>query len=186
MSFSLFYPSKPQLHQKKPHFPSFQKGQFQKSNFYQFSPQDFGFPNPPSQKAALFEKMRNNIKYKITQNDGSKQSLLYLTLARNLFHQEISDMPQHYMMKLVFNYHHLTFMVFNEKELSGSICFRPFFEQNFVEIAFCAVSSIQKVSGIGTYLMALLKKYCQSVGIHHLLTYADNTAIVFFKGRFFR
>jgi hypothetical protein len=54
-------------------------------------------------------------------------------------------------------------------------------ERDFAEIAFCAVSSSLPISGSGSRLMSLTKRYAQTMKIFHLLTYADKSAMGYFK-----
>jgi GNAT superfamily N-acetyltransferase len=63
----------------------------------------------------------------------------------------------------------------------GGICFRPFPELKFAEIAFLAVASEHQVRGYGTLLMNHLKEYCKTRGIEYFLTYADNFAVGYFR-----
>lgn len=89
----------------------------------------------------------------------------------------------------------------------GGICFRPYFQQRFAEIAFCAITASEQVKvrcrglrwrpaassrrhpvpspprgqGYGTRLMNHVKECVKRYGITHFLTYADNFAIGYFK-----
>jgi histone acetyltransferase len=63
----------------------------------------------------------------------------------------------------------------------GGICFRPHLKQQFAEITFCAVTANEQVKGYGTRAMAHLKKVAKEKALSHLLTYADNYAIGYFK-----
>jgi histone acetyltransferase len=106
---------------------------------------------------------------------------MFLIAARNIFRRELAQMPENYISKLVFNRYHRTVVLFRGGVVLGGICFRPFPEFGFAEIAFCAVSSLQQIRGYGAHLMARLKGYLQALGIHHILTYADNSAVGYFK-----
>jgi histone acetyltransferase len=82
----------------------------------------------------------------------------------------------------------------------GGICYRPYPEQRFGEIAFCAISGTEQVRGYGTLLMNNLKCYAQqesksefilishggitvvfNADLEYFLTYADNYAIGYFQ-----
>jgi len=63
----------------------------------------------------------------------------------------------------------------------GGICFRPYWPQQFAEVAFCAITASEQVKGYGTRLMNHLKEYAKSKNLTHFLTYADNYAIGYFK-----
>lgn len=63
----------------------------------------------------------------------------------------------------------------------GGICYRPYPEQKFAEIAFCAITATEQVKGYGTRLMNHVKEQAKSEGILYFLTYADNYAIGYFR-----
>jgi histone acetyltransferase len=50
----------------------------------------------------------------------------------------------------------------------GGICFRPYLEQKFAEIAFCAVTASEQVKGYGTTLMNHLKQHVKRLGNYSL------------------
>jgi histone acetyltransferase len=53
--------------------------------------------------------------------------------------------------------------------------------RKFAEITFCAVTASEQVKGYGTRAMDHLKKVAKEKALSHLLTYADNYAIGYFK-----
>jgi histone acetyltransferase len=63
----------------------------------------------------------------------------------------------------------------------GGVCYRPNYDQKFIEIAFLAISSLEQVKGFGTRLMNKLKDHCKTHNLEYFLTYADNNAIGYFK-----
>ena len=63
----------------------------------------------------------------------------------------------------------------------GGICYRPYMDQHFAEIAFCAVTATEQVKGYGTRLMNHLKEHAKKIRLTHFLTYADNYAVGYFK-----
>uniref|UniRef100_A0A0A9YXB3 Histone acetyltransferase GCN5 n=1 Tax=Lygus hesperus TaxID=30085 RepID=A0A0A9YXB3_LYGHE len=67
------------------------------------------------------------------------------------------------------------------KGVIGGICFRPFYEQKFAEIVFCAIMSTEQEKGYGTRIMNHLKEHVKTEGIEYFLTYADNSATGYFK-----
>jgi histone acetyltransferase len=152
-----------------------------KKKHYRLSAPDFGVSLQPSSKAVLFNDYEHDLSYQLVTNDGGDQSLMWLTMARNIFHRELSQMPEHYISKLVFNQFHKTVILLKNGVVLGGICFRPFPERDFAEIAFCAVSSVEQVRGYGAHLMAQVKTFLQAFNIHNILTYADNSAIGYFK-----
>lgn len=63
----------------------------------------------------------------------------------------------------------------------GGISFHPFYDNGFIEIAFCAITANEQVKGYGTHLMNHLKAQLQPQKLLTFLTYADNYAIGYFK-----
>lgn len=98
-------------------------------------------------------------------------------------------MPKEYIARLVFDRRHKSLALLSDDpsvkggddEVIGGICYRPYHEMRFAEIAFCAVSSLQQVKGYGTKLMNMLKRHVVTEGIDYFITYADNYAIGYFK-----
>jgi histone acetyltransferase len=68
----------------------------------------------------------------------------------------------------------------SEKVVAG-ILYRPFQGRDFIEIVFLAVSPDEQLRGYGTYIMCQLKAQAIREKLHNLLTYADNSAIDYFK-----
>ena len=150
---------------------------------YRMSANDLKISLEDSQKTKNFTEYQENINVRLITNDGSKQSLVWLAMARNIFHKELQKMPEQYITRLVFNKKHFTVVLIQKGVVIGGICFRPFFDQDheFAEIAFCAVSSTVQVRGYGAYVMACVKTCLQVMGINNILTYADNSAVNYFK-----
>ena len=90
-------------------------------------------------------------------------------------------MPKEYIVRLVMDRRHSSLALLKGGVAVGGICYRPFPEQHFAEIAFCAVTASEQVKGYGTLLMNHLKEHVKRLGITHFLTYADNYAIGYFK-----
>jgi len=98
-------------------------------------------------------------------------------------------MPKDYIVRLVFDRRHKSLAVLSDDalhrggddEIIGGICYRPYAEMRFAEIAFCAVNGSHQVKGYGTKLMNLLKRHAVTEGIDYFITYADNYAIGYFK-----
>jgi len=131
----------------------------------------------------------DGIKYTVVSNDGTPSSLVRLIGLKNLFAKQLPKMPKEYIARLVFDRRHKSLAILNDdpsvaggdEEIIGGICYRPYSEMRFAEIAFCAVSASQQVKGYGTKLMNLLKRHVISEGIEYFITYADNYAIGYFK-----
>ena len=68
-----------------------------------------------------------------------------------------------------------------KNEIIGGVVYKLFLEKKFAEIAFLAITSLEQVKGHGTKLMNKLKAHLQKLQIQHMLTYADNNAVGYFK-----
>eukprot|EP00924_Labyrinthula_sp_SR-Ha-C_P013886 maker-scaffold_5-snap-gene-16.10-mRNA-1 protein AED:0.02 eAED:0.03 QI:0/0/0/1/0/0/2/0/449 len=128
----------------------------------------------------------------VINNDGQQDSLIWLLNMKEIFSKQLPKMPKEYIIRLCFDEKHYTLVcvrtdfLTNKREIVGGVCFRPFLDQRFAEIAFLAVSADHQVSGYGTIVMNHLKHYAQTIDTHdkkltHFLTYADNYAIGYFK-----
>lgn len=186
--FSIFSPPKPFVKTKKYRYPRWEfKTDDNSSNSteYKLSVLDFDVSLDDSIKTKIFDDFEESIQYRMITNDGCDQSLIWLTMARNIFHKELAQMPEDYISKLVYNKYHYTVVLIKDGMVFGGICYRPFFDRDFIEIAFCAVTSTSQVSGFGSHLMAKVKTYIQVLDLHNILTYADNSAVGYFKGQGF-
>lgn len=183
MRSSIFAPPRPSLRSRLPEYPDWPPPprRAPRPGTYRLSAPDFGVKLDPSVKAVSYTQYENELDYRLIANDGCEQSLMWLTMARNIFHQELSQMPENYISKLVFNRYHRTVVLIKDGTVMGGVCFRLFPERDFAEIAFCAVSSRQQIRGYGGHLMAHVKTYLQTLDIHNILTYADNSAVGYFK-----
>jgi len=131
----------------------------------------------------------DNLKYIMVRNDGQPESLIKLVALKSLFSRQLPKMPRPYIARLVFDRKHISLVILNDdpatkdtdEEVIGSICYRPFKDMRFAEIAFCAVNASHQVKGYGTKLMNLVKKEGARTGIEYFITYADNYAIGYFK-----
>lgn len=137
-------------------------------------------------------------------------SLPLLVSAKELFQTQLPKMPREYILKQVFDPKHKTMCMFCGEEMVGAICFRVFFEQRFCEIVFLAVDFRSQIKGNGGFMASLFKEYFKAEVARHyggqckdegyietvdarmlcynalefpvyLMTYADNSAIGFFK-----
>ena len=99
---------------------------------------------------------------------------------KNIFSRQLPKMPKEYIVRLVFDRRHISLAICRGGRIVGGICYRPFYEQRFGEIAFCAISGTEQVKGYGTLLMNYLKFFVQKDKIEYFLTYADNYAIGYF------
>jgi len=135
------------------------------------------------------ENPYDHIRHCIVQNDGTHENLIRLIGLKSLFAKQLPKMPKDYIVRLVFDRRHKSLAVLSDDalhkggddEIIGGICYRPYEEMRFAEIAFCAVNGMHQVKGYGTKLMNLLKRHAVTEGIDYFITYADNYAIGYFK-----
>jgi histone acetyltransferase len=135
------------------------------------------------------EEEKGNLEFKVVRNDGSDENLRILTDLKNIIAKQLPKMPKEYIVRLVFDRKHESmviqksnlYLTIGDGKVVGGVCYRPNPTQNFIEIAFLAISSIEQVKGYGTRLMNKLKDHCKTKGLQYFLTYADNNAIGYFK-----
>ena len=132
-------------------------------------------------EVARGEEVAGALFFRVIRNDGERLHMMWLTQAKNIFATQLPKMPREYIARLVFDRKHRTLVAVKRDRVVGGICFRPFVEQRFAEVAFCAITSSEQVKGYGTRLMNHLKEASKLDGITHFLTYADNYAIGYFK-----
>ncbi|CAO3645338.1 unnamed protein product [Mucor fragilis] len=97
--------------------------------------------------------------------------------------QQLPKMPKEYIARLVYDRNHRSIaLIRSPHKVIGGICYRPFDEQEFAEIVFCAVASTEQVKGYGSFIMNHLKDYVSGhTNVKHFLTYADNYAVGYFR-----
>jgi histone acetyltransferase len=122
------------------------------------------------------------LKFDVITNDGDPDHMIQLITLKNIFSRQLPKMPKEYIVRLVLDRNHKSMVILkNGKNVVGGICYRPFEDNHFAEIAFCAITASEQVKGYGTRLMNHLKEYVKERKITHFLTYADNYAIGYFK-----
>jgi histone acetyltransferase len=122
-----------------------------------------------------------DVHFKVVTNDDTDESMMDLVTLKNIFSKQLPKMPKEYIVRLVFDKRHVSLAICRGDLIIGGICYRPYFEQRFGEIAFCAISGTEQVRGFGTLLMNHLKYYVQKDKMEYFLTYADNYAIGYFQ-----
>jgi histone acetyltransferase len=127
------------------------------------------------------ENENPNLEFCVVCNDDTADNMLKLIAVKNIFGRQLPKMPKDYIVKLVFDPRHQTFLMSRDGIIIGGCCFRPFHDRCFAEIVFLAVSASEQVKGYGTRLMSNFKQYCKTAKLCYLLTYADNFAIGYFK-----
>jgi histone acetyltransferase len=126
-------------------------------------------------------KDNDEIYFKVFVNDDTDESSLALIALKNIFSKQLPKMPKEYIVRLVFDRRHISLAIMRQGRIIGGICYRPYYEQRFGEIAFCAINGFEQVKGYGTILMNQLKFHVQKDKIEYFLTYADNYAIGYFQ-----
>mmetsp|Transcript_43760 Transcript_43760/g.106998 ORF Transcript_43760/g.106998 Transcript_43760/m.106998 type:complete len:386 (+) Transcript_43760:108-1265(+) len=127
------------------------------------------------------------LQFKTVWNDGTPTNLRFLCELKEIFGQQLPKMPKEYIVRLVFCKRHKSVCAIKRggglpPRVIGGICYRPYLEQRFGEIAFCAIKTEEQVRGYGTRLMNQTKHLSKTLDkIDHFLTYADNYAIGYFK-----
>ena len=142
----------------------------------------------------------DDVNFKIITNDGSASSGKFnfsstmilsthlitdfqknpaegLIALKNIISRQLPKMPKEYIVRLIFDHRHYSLVICRGQRIIGGICYRPYFEQKFAEIAFCAISGSEQVKGFGTLLMNQLKHHVQKQMLEYFLTYADNYAL---------
>ncbi|GAM25020.1 hypothetical protein SAMD00019534_081950 [Acytostelium subglobosum LB1] len=134
-----------------------------------------------SDLTAIKEKQLGILRFEVITNDSSVRNLELLMNLKNVFSKQLPKMPREYIVRLIFDRFHHSLLIIKRDVVIGGISFRPFREQGFIEIAFCAITSNEQVKGYGSYLMTHLKEHNRKTGIYHFLTFADNFAIEYFQ-----
>ena len=153
----------------------------------------FNLLNPDLQPVLRDEKLKaefdaGRLQLIILQNDGvSEEQLIRLTHLKAIFQKQLPKMPKEYISRLVYDPLHVSVALAKSMggvvTIVGGITYRPFDEQDFAEIVFCAISSSEQVKGFGAFLMNHVKEYVKErhPTIKYFLTYADNYAVGYFK-----
>eukprot|EP00210_Caulerpa_lentillifera_P005437 g5199.t1 len=128
------------------------------------------------------EAIGGDLQFVYLTNDDTLHTLKLLTDVKNVYSRQLPNMPKEYICKLVFNKTHRSVAVLkNGQVVIGGITYKTFEDQNFAEIAFCAVEGLEQVQGIGTRMMNYCKCYARKFDrVQRFLTYADNNATGYF------
>lgn len=136
--------------------------------------------------SAMEEEQNGTIRFQVVSNDGKPEHMIWLIGVKNIYSQQLPNMPKEYIVRLVLDRNHQSMVIIKNGKAVGGITMRPFFEQGFAEISFCAITASEQVRGYGTRLMNHTKEYVKSRGIDQCVTYADNYAIGYFKKQGFQ
>jgi len=128
------------------------------------------------------QENEGDLSFKYVENNGDPNNMIYLTGLKNIFSKQLPNMPKEYICRLVFDRRHRSVaLVRKSGNVVGGITYRAFHQQEFGEIAFCAITSSEQVKGFGTRLMNHTKEYARTRDkLTHFLTYADNNAVGYF------
>lgn len=93
------------------------------------------------------EEDKGQIDFHVIKNDGNIRNLKMLTDLKNIISKQLPKMPKEYIVRLVFDKKHESMIIMknNVEKVIGGVCFRPNYEQGFIEIAFLAISSLEQV-----------------------------------------
>jgi len=124
---------------------------------------------PVSKRDSSTKSPYETLCWTIIKNDGRPESLIKLVALKSLFSKQLPKMPKPYIARLVFDWRHISLVILSDdpkvkdtdKEVIGSICYRPFPEMRFAEIAFCAVNSDHQVQ-VSDYVIL---SHLSSVGV---------------------
>ncbi|KAI1024013.1 hypothetical protein LB504_005052 [Fusarium proliferatum] len=127
--------------------------------------------------------MRDEIDFRVTRNDGSTDSMEALEFTKCLFQFQLPEMPKDYISRLVYDPSCTSVTIVKKTEgFIGGITTRQLQARHVAQIIFCAVSSAEQVKGYGAALMGYLKGHLTATSaVTHLLVYADNYYVGFFR-----
>jgi len=118
-------------------------------------------------------------------NDGSFPALLKIISLRNVFINQLPNMPINYVNKLVLDKKHKLVLLekcsMSKTKVIGGFCYRFFKKKDLIELVFLAVSTSEQGKSLGKELMKELKEIAIRLKIKAIITCADNNAINFFK-----
>jgi histone acetyltransferase len=152
--------------------------------FFSFNPKKkkkTGLETKARDERARQEEVKGLITFRVIANDGNPQHSIWLTNLKQIFCKQLPKMPKDYIVRLVLDRNHRSLCLLKNNNVIGGITFRPFPNNEFLEIAFCAIMASEQVKGYGTHLMNHLKEHARKEKIYHFLTYADNYAVGYFK-----
>lgn len=134
--------------------------------------------------APKIDEIANVLSWNVIINDGTKEIMKLLVDLKNIIAGQLQNMPKDYITRLIMDSKHFSLVGMKYNRIVGGITFRLCNEgedHKFVEIVFCAVESNQQIQGYGSRLMNQLKMWAKKEGYFHLLTYADDNAIGYFR-----
>lgn len=129
------------------------------------------FSDNRTDKKLRTEKLLNDLKssnltFKVLSNMDAECSFDDLDTIRLIFQKQHPKMPKEYIFRQVFDVKHKNLVII-DKKIIGGICYRPFYEKNFVEIVFCAIDSEVQIQGYGGFLMDLFKEHVKNEAFYN-------------------
>ncbi|KAG0435688.1 Histone acetyltransferase GCN5 [Dictyocoela muelleri] len=94
-----------------------------------------------------------------TSFSWSKVEVSQLLQFRNLVQKQLPKMPKEYIFRILFSDVHRCLLCYQESDLVGGLCYRPFYEQFFAEIVFLAINSDFQIKGFGSFLVDFFKEH---------------------------
>jgi len=122
----------------------------------------------------------------VLRNDGlGLQDLALLNEVVDVIDSSLPLIGRTNAAKLVFAPDHQSLVLLRStasaRRVLGAIVLKPHCVRGFLEVAFCVVRKEEQRNGIGSRLLDRLKAHAISLGVLHLLTYADDSATGFFE-----
>jgi len=123
---------------------------------------------------------------RVVRNDGcGEQDIELLIDMLDVIDSSLPLIGRANAAKVLFAPDHHSLVLVRESEKTrrvlGGIVLKPHCSRGFLEIAFCVVRKEEQRGGFGSRLLARLKQHALSLGVLHLLTYADDSATGFFE-----
>ena len=129
----------------------------------------------------------NALEVRVVTDSKNSDGWMLLVGLKEVISKQLPEMPKSYIMRALFDGNHQSLCVSKHGKVVGGCTFRPLVKQNFVEVVFLAVNPNTMSKGLGSLIMSEVKTYSYTeLKVEYLLTYADNTAIEFFKKQGFQ
>lgn len=129
------------------------------------------------------EERHGVLSFELHSGGGGRRSCELLVGVAGVFERQLPDMASEYITRIAFDPRHRSLVMLHGGSVIGGVCFRSFPEPRFslVEVVFVAVTGSKRVRGYGTHLISHLKDVMRAEGLRTALTFADNTARMFFQ-----
>ncbi|KAI9640634.1 histone acetyltransferase [Ciborinia camelliae] len=135
-----------------------------------------------------------DVEFRPVRNDGREASFVTLAKFQQVVQEQLPNMGAEYIAKTVLDPTHTTLVMVQKirgptrskklEEVIGGITYRVWEERKFVEMVYLVVATDHHESGHGTRLVNHFKdeiKSSYAEKVMEILTYADLTAVGFFK-----